>query len=206
MPNHTVLPTCCVNDDSYRSSKCFSVPRDNVMWHFPKIGPENKIRSLPYNKMECRVPLALHAYTRQASFVFGVTSIAVRHHDWLQAELTSGGSKTIGVKQASLVYLNFLNWQHVVIILKFCTSKQQYFPNSKVVSCSSTFVVAAVKISLKFEQWKYVKSADESENILTQFIILYVGEAALSVELSRCVAVFGFDINAMCQGMTVRNS
>lgn len=36
-----------------------------------------------------------------------VTSIAILVDDWIEAELGSGGSKTVRLKQASLVYLNF---------------------------------------------------------------------------------------------------
>lgn len=37
-----------------------------------------------------------------------VTSIAILHDYWVGAELVSGGSKTVRLKQASLVYRNFL--------------------------------------------------------------------------------------------------
>lgn len=51
-----------------------------------------------------------------------VTSIAILHNDWIGAELASGGSKTVRLKQASLVYVNFCKCKHVVfdcVILAF---------------------------------------------------------------------------------------
>lgn len=68
-----------------------------------------------------------------------VTSIAILNHDWIGAELASGGSKTVRLKQASLVHLNFCKCKHVDIDCLIITFKLALFQNSKVVSCFVTF-------------------------------------------------------------------
>lgn len=90
-----------------------------------------------------------------------VTSGEIVNDDWLGAGLGSGGSKTVRLKQASLVYLNFFECEHAVIYWVIITCKFKHFHNSKVVSYIKTSELSAVKISFPYECFFLVKSVIE---------------------------------------------
>ncbi|KAJ8970885.1 hypothetical protein NQ317_010794 [Molorchus minor] len=82
----------------------------------------------------------------------------------------------------------------------FSSTPKFLMPRTRMVSGQRIIHVHAVKISRRSVPRKALKSAVESENILTYNLYLYVGEAALPAPLQHDVA------GAMCRGMNACDS